>query len=97
MRKSCAQSVYSALASCARTHHLYARSHALPGWRGYYPAVIPRLVRMQRDLFYTAPNPHSVSVASWLFPTIHMTNNNYNFVYIKYLVVHSYTEGVSDI
>jgi hypothetical protein len=82
MRKSCAQFVYSAVATCGRTHDLYACPATTRGVGGGFWAVIPHLLRTNRGLFYTALGTLFSSVNSLLFPTIHMTNNNYNFLYI---------------
>jgi hypothetical protein len=82
MRKSCAQFVYSMLALCGRTHGLYAPLLAMSVWGGYYLAVIPRVSRSHAGRFYTAIHTHFISVICLVVPTIHMTNNNYNFLYI---------------
>jgi hypothetical protein len=82
MRKSCVQSVYSMVACCVRTHHLYAHCRSLVCERGYYRLVIPRVMRTMLGLLCTGDIGLFPSVMSQVFPTIHMTNNNYNSVYI---------------
>lgn len=82
MRKSCVQFVHSASALCGRIHSLFAWLHAIHMYGGYYLAVIPRLLRTYPGLFYTAQTAQFTSVFRIVFPTIHTTNNNYNFLYI---------------
>lgn len=89
MRKSCVQFVYTARAFCARTHTLYAHAVPVLTYAGYYRAVTPHLLRTHGGMLSPALSSHFLSVMGRLFPTIHMTNNNYNFLYIPILVIHS--------
>lgn len=86
MRKSCVYVVHSREAACGRVHDSCA-SDAQPcelsAVHGHYSASFPRLLRTQATLFYTAIIRPFLSVNSSLFPIIHTTNNNYNFVYIS--------------
>lgn len=82
MRKSCAQFVYSAVVLCGRTHGLCAATWVPSEQSVGSRVVIPRLLRTKVGLFYTARYARFTSVFYLLFPTFHMTNNNYNSVYI---------------
>jgi hypothetical protein len=86
MRKSCAYVVQICEQPCGRIHALFAFCTHFYGRLadpGYLSATFPRLLRTQTLRFYTANIAHFIPVNWILFPTIHMTNNNYNSVYIS--------------
>jgi hypothetical protein len=83
MRKSCVQFVQTLAAFCGQTHALYAGGCASLMHAGYFRASFARLLRTQTGLFCTVVSSHSESVPRSVSPTFHMTNNNYNFLYIS--------------
>jgi hypothetical protein len=83
MRKSCAQFVQSFGATCARTHSLCAHRDGQQDMGAGSGLVIPPILPTVRAGLYTVLATSFPSVIAPVFPTIHMANNNYNFLYIS--------------